>query len=195
MSTDHSAVAGSEPPNRLRADAERNRERVLQAAKDAFSSLGFDASYHDIARLAQVGVGTVYRRFPERTALLEAVLLDILEDLTTHAAHAAAMRKDSWQAFEVFFDKLADVNRRYAGLSEQLAGVACRSVQTARDDFLGKLQALCAHAKDYGLREDIGPRELLTLAGLFASRECNLASESSNGHGLAIRVILDGLRL
>ncbi len=194
MGTDSSAVAGSEAPNRLRADAERNRERVLQAAKDAFSSLGFDASYHDIARLAQVGVGTVYRRFPERTALLEAVLLDILEELTTHAARAATAQQDSWQAFEVFFDKLASTNRRYAGLSEQL-GAPCRPVQIARDGLLDKLQVLCAQAWAHGLREDIGPRELLYLAGLFASRECNLAGGSSNGHGLAIRVILDGLRL
>jgi len=192
MSTQQSIAAGSPAPGRLRADAERNRQRVLQAAKEAFSSLGFDASHHDIARLAQVGVGTVYRRYPERTALLEAVLLDILADLTSHATRAAAVEADGWQAFEAVFDKLADTNRRYAGLSDQLAGVASHAVQAARDDLLDRLQALCAHARAHGLRQDIGPRDLLALAGLFASRDCSLAGGSSQA--LATRVILDGLR-
>jgi hypothetical protein len=80
-------------------------------------------------------------------------------------------------------------------LSEQLAGVACRSVQAARDDFLDRLQVLCERAWTHGLRKDIGPRELLYLAGLFASRECDLAGRPSNGPAIAIRVVLDGLRL
>ncbi len=192
MSTDSSTAATDEAPGRLRADAERNRRRVLQAAKDAFSSLGFEASYHDIARLAEVGVGTVYRRYPERPALLEAVLLDILDDLTTHAVRATA-EGDGWPAFEAFFIRLADVHRRYAGLSDQLAGGASRAVETARNHWLDKLRALCAHAQAHGLRQDIGPRELHYLAGLFASKECKLAGGSSQA--LATRVILDGLRV
>lgn len=193
MSMDPTTAATGEPPSHLRADAERNRERVLRAAKQAFSSLGFDASYHDIARLAEVGVGTVYRRYPERAALLEAVLLDILDDLTSHAVRAAA-EEDSWPAFEAFFVKLADVHRRYAGLSDQLAGAASPAVETARHDWLDKLQALCAHAHTHGLRQDIGPRDLHYLAGLFASPDCKLASGAANGHALALRVVLDGLR-
>ena len=175
-------------------DAERNRERVLGAAKEAFSRLGFDASYHDIARSAKVGVGTVYRRFPERPALLEAVLLDILRDISFHAHSATVDRRDSWQAFEAFFEKLAGVHQRYAGLSERLAGAASPAVKTARDDWLEKLQALCAHAWAHGLRKDIGPHELHYLAGLFARRECDLANQSRSGHALAMRVILDGMR-
>ena len=184
-------TATGEASSRLRADAERNRERVLRAAKQAFSSLGFQASYHDIARLAEVGVGTVYRRYPERPALLEAVLLDILDDLTAHAVRAAG---ESWPAFEAFFVRLADVHRDYAGLSDQLAGFASPQVEAARTAWLGKLQALCAHAKAHGLRQDIGPRDLHYLAGLFASPDCKLASGSANGHALALRVVLDGLR-
>lgn len=80
-------------------------------------------------------------------------------------------------------------------MSEQLAGVARRSVRAARDDFLDRLQMLCEHTWTHALRKDIGPRELLYRAGLFASRECDLAGRPSNGPAIAIRVVLDVLRL
>ena len=77
----------------LRADARSNKARVLDGARRAFADLGFDASYHDIARIANVGVGTVYRRYPEREVLLEEVLLDLLQDLTKQSRTGYGRRR------------------------------------------------------------------------------------------------------
>src|SRR3984885_9860842 len=78
----------SQPARRkLRTDAQRNRERILEVAKDAFSRSGADASLDDIAKQAGVGAGTLYRHFPTRDALIEAVYRSEVEKL------AAAERK------------------------------------------------------------------------------------------------------
>src|SRR4030081_661393 len=83
-----------------RADAVRNRERVLGAAKLVFSAVGRDASLEAVARRAGVGIGTLYRHFPTREALFEAVyrrevqqLADLAEQLKTDVAPAEALRR------------------------------------------------------------------------------------------------------
>ena len=73
---------------RLRADARRNQEQVLQAARDLFVERGIDCPLEEIARQAQVGIGTLYRRFGDRDALVRAVLVDALE-LSRASAEAA----------------------------------------------------------------------------------------------------------
>ena len=80
--TDETAV------RQLRADARRNRERILGAAKDVFAEQGADAQMDDVARKAGVGVGTVYRHFPTKEALLEALALEAFEHITTVAKEA-----------------------------------------------------------------------------------------------------------
>src|ERR1700733_13001664 len=85
MATKHSIT----PKRKPRADAERNRDRVLEVAKDAFARSGADASLDDIARQAGVGAGTLYRHFPSREALIEAVYRTEVEKL------AAAEKKFS----------------------------------------------------------------------------------------------------
>ena len=73
---------------RLRADARRNQEQVLQAARDLFVERGIDCPLEEIARRAGVGIGTLYRRFGDRDALVRAVLVDALE-LSRASAEAA----------------------------------------------------------------------------------------------------------
>ena len=70
----------------LRADAKRNRDQLIAAARQAFTERGADASLEDIARRAEVGVGTLYRHFPTRQALLEAVYVEEVEALCRSAA-------------------------------------------------------------------------------------------------------------
>ena len=77
------------PPRKPRTDAQRNRERILEVAKDAFTRTGANASLDDIAKDAGVGAGTLYRHFPTRDALIEAVYRTEVEKL------AAAERKFS----------------------------------------------------------------------------------------------------
>src|SRR5438045_5776219 len=88
------------PVRKLRADAVRNRERVLEAAKAVFSAGGPDASLEAVAKRAGVGIGTLYRHFPTREALFEAVyrreveqLSELAEQLTSAAAPVDALRR------------------------------------------------------------------------------------------------------
>src|SRR3989442_539577 len=74
----------------MRADARRNRARVLEAAEAVFAASGTAASTEEIARRAGVGIGTVFRHFPTKEALLEAILVDKLVALVVGAAGAAA---------------------------------------------------------------------------------------------------------
>ena len=88
----------------LRADARRNREKVLAAARVAFAEAGRDAQMDDVARRAEVGVGTVYRHFPTKDALLEALVEDTFAQIAARAREKLA-RADAWEAFvEMLWD-------------------------------------------------------------------------------------------
>jgi len=82
----------------LRADARRNREKVLKAARAVFAEQGREAQMDDVARRANVGVGTVYRHFPTKEALMQA-LSDELFDVVADYAIRALDRDDAWEAF------------------------------------------------------------------------------------------------
>src|SRR3954453_10516153 len=95
-------AAGDQP---LRADAQRNRQRVLDAARDAFAEVGFAVPLDDIAARAGVGPGTVYRHFPTKEALFQAVITARVTDLVTTARqHAEA--PDPGAAFFAFLTHL-----------------------------------------------------------------------------------------
>jgi AcrR family transcriptional regulator len=82
----------------LRADARRNRERVLTAAREVFAEHGRDAQMDDVARRAQVGVGTVYRHFPTKEALIDALVAEAFERLLVVAKEQAQRDDDPWDA-------------------------------------------------------------------------------------------------
>jgi AcrR family transcriptional regulator len=83
----------------LRADARRNRERVLTAAREVFAEQGRDAQMDDVARRAMVGVGTVYRHFPTKEALIDAIASEAFERLLAAAQEQLARTDDPWDAF------------------------------------------------------------------------------------------------
>src|SRR5919199_1126344 len=82
-----------------RADARRNRERVVAAARAEFGERGRDAQMDDVARRAGVGVGTVYRHFPTKRALLEALMLAAFNSIAAEAERALKEIEDPWEAF------------------------------------------------------------------------------------------------
>lgn len=181
------------PRSRLRADAQLNRERVLAGARTAVASSGFEVSYHEIARRAGVGVGTVYRRYPDRAALLEAVLLDIVDDLTSKA-DAAGSGPDAWASFTEYFKELVGDVRENTGLSDRLDGGG-EHVAAARERLFAAGERLCARARAAGLRPDLGWPDIFFLA-LVAGREPCAADPQLNEDRRArsVTVILDGLR-
>jgi AcrR family transcriptional regulator len=91
----HPEPAAEKP---LRADARRNREKVMSAAREAFAEHGSDAQMDDVARRAEVGVGTVYRHFPTKEALFAALLEDTFSRIAERA-RGALDQDDAWQAF------------------------------------------------------------------------------------------------
>jgi AcrR family transcriptional regulator len=99
----------------LRADARRNHARVLDAAEQAFGALGPDASIDEIARLAGVGHGTVFRRFPTKDDLMFAVIERHVEEMCRVAEEALAA-DDPGQAFFDFVWRLAELNMSTPGL-------------------------------------------------------------------------------
>jgi AcrR family transcriptional regulator len=146
-----------------RADARRNYEKLVSAAREAFADDGTSASLEDIARRAQVGIGTLYRHFPTRQHLLEAVYLDEVEAICRSAADLADL--EPWDALVAWlrqFVGFAATKRAIA--QEMLATIGsdavvfrtCRgAIATAGDSLLGRAQAAGAARADANFT-DIG---------------------------------------
>jgi AcrR family transcriptional regulator len=99
----------SESVRPLRADAQANRDRILAAARDAFVERGPSVPLDDIARRAGIGIGTLYRRFPDRTALMRAVVLDSLHRTAEAAREAADKHLDPFAALVRYMHQALDV--------------------------------------------------------------------------------------
>jgi AcrR family transcriptional regulator len=93
----------------MRADARRNRERILAAARDVFVDQGPDAPLDAIATVAQVGIGTLYRRFPDRRAVVRAVVLDVLARTGEEARLALAEEADAFHALARYLHRALDL--------------------------------------------------------------------------------------
>jgi AcrR family transcriptional regulator len=104
----------------LRADARRNREKVLVAARAVFSENGRDAQMDDVARRAGVGVGTVYRHFPTKEALAEALVRERFEEIAGYAREALE-REDAWQGFCELIWRAAERNAADMAFCEAVA--------------------------------------------------------------------------
>jgi AcrR family transcriptional regulator len=163
---------------RLRADAERNREKILEAAAEVFAGAGLEATLHDVADRAGVGVGTVYRRFPDKEALLAALFDDKLRTVIEVAERACA-EPDSWAALIGFLRSLTEMQSQNRGLYEVLNGSAyCRDrVAEARGEFAPLIESVLERAQADGqARPDIQPADLtlillmLNSVALFSPR-------------------------
>ncbi len=114
------AIVTGPPERPLRADARRNRERILRAARAVFADKGREAQIDDVARKAKVGVGTVYRHFPTKDALLEALAVEQFERITAWAREALA-EEDAWAAFEAMIWRGAELQASDRALMEAVA--------------------------------------------------------------------------
>jgi AcrR family transcriptional regulator len=128
----------------FRADAQRNRERILEAANTLLATRGVDVSVDEIAKRAQVGVGTLYRNYPTKRALLEALLVARIEPLVA-AAREAAGADDAGAAFIGFVRHLSDEFADFKALVDAMAAsgidvdVAKRAVSAELFAAIGEL--------------------------------------------------------
>ncbi|MCZ7421894.1 TetR/AcrR family transcriptional regulator [Verrucosispora sp. WMMA2121] len=104
----------------VRADARRNRRQLIVATREAIAARGLDVSALDIATAAGVGVGTLYRRFGTKEALLDAVVLGLYDELC-ETAQACIERPDPWSGLADFVMELAGAHRDSRGLAEVTA--------------------------------------------------------------------------
>src|SRR5437660_11702626 len=107
----------------LRRDAERNRQRILQAARELFAERGLAVTLDDIAAHAGLGVGTVYRRFRSRDELIDALFEERLQDIMALADEVFAA-DDAWQGLVTFVERMAELQAADRGLKEVVLGSA-----------------------------------------------------------------------
>ena len=182
----------STPDRPLRADARRNRERVLTAAREAFAESGYGVPLDAIAARAGVGPGTVYRHFPTKEALFEAVTVARVRELVVLAC-AGVEAADPGAALDALLGRIAEEAVAKRDLPDALGGVGEAAVAVARTELHGALDRLLARARAAGaVRAGIGAAELLALLkGLLQAVQ---GSADPDLPERLLAVVRDGLR-
>lgn len=160
------AVSG-EAERPMRRDAARNHRLVVEAARGAFAEFGTDASMELIASRAGVGVGTLYRRFPNKDALVDELVQLILGELNDAAARALA--RGDGTGLEDFLHVLGESFSEHRGYADQLVGRTSVNIECDADRLRGLIGELLQQAQRYGR---IGPAVALgdVMAAVWALR-------------------------
>lgn len=180
----------------LRRDAERNRERILRAARELFAQRGLTVSLDEIARHAGVGVGTVYRRFPTREQLIDALFQERLAEIVALAEEGLAS-EDPWLGLTNFIQRTLERQAADKGLKELILGTTEgreRVTQFRRLMFpLATELVRRAHASG-SLREDFSPQDiplLQLMLGAIVDASRPVAPELWRRY---LALVLDGMR-
>jgi AcrR family transcriptional regulator len=163
--------SGARPGRLLRADAERNRQRILAAAAELFTERGLEPSLDDVARHAGVGVGTVYRRFPDKASLADALFDERIDALVALAEQAQA-EPDAWAALVSFMERSAEILVSNRGLRQILMFAAeghDRGI-CARDRMRPAIESLIERAQADGqVRADLRPTDVPMIEFMVAA--------------------------
>jgi AcrR family transcriptional regulator len=180
----------------LRADARRNRALVLEAADEVFTTRGVSASIEEIARHARVGVGTIFRHFPSKELLLEAVLVRRFGRLAEEARGLIGAEQPGPALFD-FLDRIVSQSAAKNVFADALtkAGINVENaVAEVGQELWNALSTLLIRAQQAGaVRDDVHTGELIALI-VGASRAAEYASRDSGVQARTVAVIFDGLR-
>ena len=183
------ALEGGRP---MRADARRNRERLISAAREVFADQGSGASMEAIAKHAGVGVGTLYRHFPNRFDIVEAVYQDDVEELV-RAAEQATKDLEPWDAVEAFFEAFLRYAKTKQALLSELQQAFEKNPELRsrmRERIDAAFDLVVERAKAAGVvRQDVNGHDLTQLV----SPICTNASIPDDQMRRLIKMILDGL--
>jgi len=189
-------VSSTPPAAPLRRDAERNRARILQAAQELFAERGLAVTLDDIADHAGVGVGTVYRRFANREALIDALFDDKLAEVL-EIARIANEHPDAWDGLVMWITGICELFAVDRGLKAVMltSPQGQERAARARGEIMPLVQALLARAQADGeLRDDVTVTDIPLLEFMVTS-----AAEYSRGTSPELwrrylAILLDGLR-
>jgi AcrR family transcriptional regulator len=175
-----------------RADAVRNRQKLLATAEEVFARDGLAVSVDDIARRAKVGIGTLYRHFPTKDALIAAIVIARIERIAERAEQLAGGPAPGAALVELIEHMVAESATK-RDLVEALGGtewLEAAAVEAARSRYRRALAKLLARAQDAGeVRADVTASDLTAIVkGLFA------ANVDARTRGRLLRVLVDGLR-
>jgi AcrR family transcriptional regulator len=178
----------------LRADALRNRGRILEAAEVVFAAEGIEAPVDVIAEKAGVGVGTLYRHFPTKEKLCEAILIDRLR-LLTEDARAQADAADPAAAFFGFLEHFVALGASKRDLIAAVMGAGLDFEEAAapvKEDLREAVGVLLRRAQEQGaVRADVTPAAVVSLVGAT----CHAAGHTDDAPAVALLgIVCDGLR-
>jgi AcrR family transcriptional regulator len=175
-----------------RADARRNYEKVLAAAREAFAEGGESTALEEIARRAGVGIGTLYRHFPNRQALLEALYVDEVEEVCRSAEQLEDL--EPWEALSSWFDRFVGYIATKQALAAELLDYVDRDAEvfkTSRAALWGAGEPLLARAQEAGVvRPDVEIGEVIPIVIGIAKIPAADPEQTKR----MIRIALDGLR-
>ncbi|WP_227984891.1 TetR/AcrR family transcriptional regulator [Nocardia spumae] len=191
MAENQTAEPAAEPRRALRADARRNRERVLAAAREAFAAEGISVPLDEIARRARVGPGTVYRHFPTKEALFQAAIVDNIERMIEYARGLEAA-DDPGAAFFELLDHMVGQGAVKRDLADALGGHQMAEITGPTKEFQAVTARVLERAQGSGaVRADIDIDDLMRiLKGTFTVT--HTATEDQRARAFA--VVFDGLR-
>lgn len=180
----------------LRRDAERNRQRILLTAQEAFAVRGLDVSLDDIAAQAGLGVGTVYRRFPTKEDLIEALFSDRLREIVAVGEKALA-DPDGWRGLVTFLEESHALQSVDRGLREVLLSNRFGRDHVAR--IRGSLQPivtrLVTRAQEQGrLRADAAPTDIPLIAIMLGAVVDYTGHVRADTWRRCLALVIDGLR-
>jgi AcrR family transcriptional regulator len=181
----------------LRADAERNRRRIMEAAAEVFGERGLAATLDAVAERAGVGVGTVYRRFPDKEALVDALFEERIDEVRAIADEAARI-EDGWDALTTFMERALEMHCHDRALKELVFSTAHGQdrVARARRRIKPAVETLFARARASGkMRADVDVNDLPILQ-LMVTAVIDY-TQDADAPGIWRRylaILLDGLR-
>jgi AcrR family transcriptional regulator len=180
----------------LRRDAERNRRRIIDAARVVFAERGLRGSYDDIAREAEVGVGTVYRRFPESEQLIDVLFVEALDEVVAFAEEGLAI-EDPWEGLIHFINGYQERQCADRALRELVLSPddGPSRVAIARARIAPKVDRLIARAQKAGaVRDDISATDIGVMQlGICAVADVTRGS-APDAWRRTLSIMLDGLQ-
>jgi AcrR family transcriptional regulator len=180
----------------LRRDAERNRHRILEAAAEAFAERGLGITMDDIAEYAEVGVGTVYRRFPNKQVLIEALFEERMAELVA-VAERALEREDPWEGLIEFIERAQALQVGNRGLKELMLDTpsGCERVAGVRGRLVPLTEQLVARAQASGqLRSDVERSDLKLIQTMLGAAADVAGDPEPEAWRRMLAIVIDGLR-